>query len=445
MMYARLLAAFAAMLLSLLCFDSIGTAANAPEYIIAEAEPASVETEAHLEQIPEETLEAVAEAVGSGVMYTPMAGRCLDDMPLSLAVEETAEPTVIAVKDAENGYDTASVPVYACQIDDMAEDLAALEAELAELERLARQEELAAYRRELEARRRAEEERRRIAREKAERARRIAEAQAAREAALRAAKNNAKQITMEDLEESIMKVIAGPEKKTRIITERDKKITAYHEAGHAVVAKMLPTQDRVHQISIIPRGQAAGYTLSLPKDDNTHMSKTEMIEEIITLLGGRVSEQLFLEDICTGASNDIERATAIAKNMVVKYGMSEALGTRSFGSSNNEVFIGRDFGHTQDYSEDVAAKIDAEIKRIIDECYARCSEILSDQADKVKKTAEMLLEKEKVDADEFEALFEEKSADTPDTPEAPVSDEAVSAEVKKSDESEPQDSPETQE
>jgi len=265
------------------------------------------------------------------------------------------------------------------------------------------------------------------------------------EAALRAAKNNAKQITMEDLEESIMKVIAGPEKKTRIITERDKKITAYHEAGHAVVAKMLPTQDRVHQISIIPRGQAAGYTLSLPKDDNTHMSKTEMIEEIITLLGGRVSEQLFLEDICTGASNDIERATAIAKNMVVKYGMSEALGTRSFGSSNNEVFIGRDFGHTQDYSEDVAAKIDAEIKRIIDECYARCSEILSDQADKVKKTAEMLLEKEKVDADEFEALFEEKSADTPDTPEAPVSDEAVSAEVKKSDESEPQDSPETQE
>ena len=187
MMYARLLAAFAAMLLSLLCFDSIGTAANAPEYIIAEAEPASVETEAYLEQIPEETLEAVAEAVGSGVMYTPMAGRCLDDMPLSLAVEETAEPTVIAFKDAENGYDTASVPVYACQIDDMAEDLAALEAELAELERLARQEELAAYRRELEARRRAEEERRRIAREKAERARRIAEAQAAREAALRAA------------------------------------------------------------------------------------------------------------------------------------------------------------------------------------------------------------------------------------------------------------------
>ena len=227
------------------------------------------------------------------------------------------------------------------------------------------------------------------------------------EAALRAAKQGQKEITMFDLEESIMKVIAGPEKKTRVITEKEKKLTAYHEAGHAVVSKMLPTQDRVHQISIIPRGRAGGYTLSLPKEDVSYTSKTEMIEEIVSLLGGRTAEKLFLDDISTGASNDIERATAIAKNMIVKYGMSENLGTRTFGSSNDEVFIGRDFGHTKDYSEAVAAKIDEEIKSIIDSASNRCREILSSHADKVKATAELLLEKEKVDSYEFEALFKE--------------------------------------
>ena len=237
------------------------------------------------------------------------------------------------------------------------------------------------------------------------------------EAALRAAKNGQKEISMFDLEESIMKVIAGPEKKTRIVTEKERRLTAFHEAGHAVVSKMLPTQDRVHQISIIPRGRAGGYTLSLPKEDTSYTSKTEMLEEIVSLLGGRVAEKLFLDDISTGASNDIERATAIAKNMIVKYGMSDALGTRCFGSSNGEVFIGRDFGHTQDYSEDVAAKIDAEIKRIIDECYARCTEILSEQADKVKATAEILLEKEKIDAEVFEALFNEEKTSDIQTPE----------------------------
>lgn len=229
------------------------------------------------------------------------------------------------------------------------------------------------------------------------------------EAALRAARNGKKVITMFDLEESIMKVVAGPEKKTRVVTEKERRLTAYHEAGHAVVSKMLPTQDRVHQISIIPRGRAGGYTLSLPKEDISYTSKTEMLEEIVSLLGGRVSEQLFLDDISTGASNDIERATAIAKNMIVKYGMSAALGTRTFGSGNDEVFIGRDFGHTKDYSEDVAAQIDREIKSIIDGCYERCAEILTAQSDKLKKTAELLLEKEKIDADEFEALFAEKN------------------------------------
>ena len=232
------------------------------------------------------------------------------------------------------------------------------------------------------------------------------------EAALRAAKNGAKQITMFDIEESIMKVIAGPEKKTRVVTEKERKLTAYHEAGHAVVAKMLPTQDRVHQISIIPRGRAGGYTLSLPKEDVSYTSKTEMLEEIVTLLGGRVAEQLFLDDISTGASNDIERATAIAKNMIVKYGMSESLGTRSFGSSNDEVFIGRDFGHAKDYSESVAAKIDEEIKRIIDDCYSRTARILTEQSDKLHATAELLLKKEKVDAEEFEALFGAESVET---------------------------------
>ena len=230
------------------------------------------------------------------------------------------------------------------------------------------------------------------------------------EAALRAAKAGQKKITMFDLEESIMKVVAGPEKRTRVVTEKERKLTAYHEAGHAVVSKLLPTQDRVHQISIIPRGRAGGYTLSLPKEDVSYTSRTEMLEEIVSLLGGRVAEQLFLGDISTGASNDLERATSIARNMIVKYGMSDSLGTRTFSSSSDEVFIGRDLGHTKNYSEDVAAKIDAEIKRIIDGCYARCTDILKAQSDKVEATAKLLLEKEKVDEDEFEALFSPSAA-----------------------------------
>ncbi len=232
------------------------------------------------------------------------------------------------------------------------------------------------------------------------------------EAALRAARAGAKQITMHDLEESIMKVIAGPEKKTRVVTEKEKKLTAFHEAGHAVVSKMLPTQDRVHQVSIIPRGRAGGYTLSLPGEDTSFMSKTEMLEEITSLLGGRVAEKLVLNDISTGASNDLERATSIAKNMIVKYGMSERLGSRTFGDSNDEVFIGRDLGHTKNYSEAVAAEIDSEIKRITDECYQRCENILKEQDDKLHKVAELLMEKEKIDADEFEAIFAESKAET---------------------------------
>lgn len=227
------------------------------------------------------------------------------------------------------------------------------------------------------------------------------------EAALKAAKANREFITMNDLEESIMKVIAGPEKKTRMVTEKEKRLTAFHEAGHAIAAKFQPTQDRVHQVSIIPRGRAGGYTLSLPKEDVSYSSKTEMLEEIIVLLGGRVAEKLMLGDISTGASSDIERATAIARNMIVKYGMSDKLGSRTFGGSHDEVFIGRDFGHTQNYSESVAAEIDGEIKNIIDNCYSRCEDILRANMNKLNQLAQLLLEKEKVDADEFDALFEE--------------------------------------
>lgn len=234
------------------------------------------------------------------------------------------------------------------------------------------------------------------------------------EAALSAARRGEKEITMFDIEDSIMKVVAGPEKKSRKITERERRLTAFHEAGHAVVSKMLPTQDRVHQVSIIPRGRAGGYTLSLPKEDTFFNSKLEMMEEIVSLLGGRVAEQLFLGDISTGASNDIERATNIAKSMVTKYGMSEKLGARTFGDQNNEVFIGLDYGHTVDYSQETAAVIDDEIHNIIDSCYKRCTDILSENSEKLKQVAELLLEKEKIEGEEFDALFADNSEETVD-------------------------------
>ena len=237
------------------------------------------------------------------------------------------------------------------------------------------------------------------------------------EAALAAARKGAREISMFDIEDSIMKVIAGPEKKSRKVTERERRLTAFHEAGHAVVSKMLPTQDRVHQVSIIPRGRAGGYTLSLPKDDTFFNSKTEMLEEIVSLLGVRVAEQLFLGDISTGASNDIERATNIAKSMVTKYGMSERLGARTFGDQNNEVFIGLDYGHTVDYSQETAAVIDEEIHKIIDECYKRCTDILNSHRESLTKVAELLLEKEKIEGEEFDALFAADSKDSENTTE----------------------------
>jgi len=227
------------------------------------------------------------------------------------------------------------------------------------------------------------------------------------EAALLSARAKKKEISMSTLSEAIIKVIAGPEKKSKAVSEKERRLTAYHEAGHAVVTRFLPTQPPVHQISIIPRGMAGGYTLSLPYEDKSYASKSQMLEDIVSLLGGRVAEQLFLDDISTGASNDISRATETARKMVMKYGMSDELGPIAFGSDHDEVFIGRDFGTMRNYSEEIAAKIDKEIRAIVDKAYAKACEILREKSDKVTEVAEYLLANEKMEADAFNALFGE--------------------------------------
>lgn len=227
------------------------------------------------------------------------------------------------------------------------------------------------------------------------------------EAALLSARAKQRQISMEVLSEAIIKVIAGPEKKSRVISDKERKLTAYHEAGHAVVTRFLPTQPPVHQISIIPRGTAGGYTLSLPYEDKSFATRSEMLEDIVSLLGGRVSEKLFLDDISTGASNDISRATKTARKMVMKYGMSDELGPITFGSDHDEVFIGRDFGTMRNYSEEVAGKIDREIRVIVENAFQKASEILAEKSDKVRQVAEYLLAHEKMEAEDFNALFGE--------------------------------------
>ena len=226
------------------------------------------------------------------------------------------------------------------------------------------------------------------------------------EAALLAARRGAKRISMHDVEDATIKVIAGPEKKSRAISEKERRLTAYHEAGHAIVTRFCPTQSPVHQISIIPRGRAGGYTLSLPLEDKYYSSRQEMREEIVVLLGGRAAEALCLDDISTGASNDIERATDIARKMVTKYGMSEVLGPVVYGGGEHEVFLGRDFSQGRGYSEDVSSQIDCEIRRLIDEGYARAMELLKEHEDKLHETAALLLKQEKIDGKQFEALFE---------------------------------------
>ena len=228
----------------------------------------------------------------------------------------------------------------------------------------------------------------------------------ANEAALLAVRKNKKKIGMDEFEEAITRVIAGPEKKSRTISEHDRKLTAYHEAGHAVVMKCLKNSDPVHEISIIPRGMAGGYTMHLPTEDRTYTSKEKLLDEMVGLLGGRVAEKLILGDISTGAKNDIDRASSIARAMVMEYGMSDKIGTISYGSDSNEVFLGRDLGRGRNFSEEVGAMIDKEIKSLISNAYNTAEELLKKNVNKLHAVASTLLEKEKIDGKEFEEIFE---------------------------------------
>lgn len=225
------------------------------------------------------------------------------------------------------------------------------------------------------------------------------------EAALLTARKGKKKIGREELEEGVTRVIAGPEKKSRVMSEKDKKLTAYHEAGHAVVARLLPNTDPVHQISIVPRGRAGGYTMILPQEDKYYMSKSEMEEYLIHLLGGRVAEKLALNDISTGAQNDLEKVTRMARKMVTEYGMSENLGPMTFGTGHDEVFIGKEMARSKNYSEEVAAEIDKEVKSIIDKAYTSALEILEKNIQKLHTVASALLEREKLTGEEFEEIF----------------------------------------
>ena len=251
------------------------------------------------------------------------------------------------------------------------------------------------------------------------------------ESALLAARRGESAITMEDVDEASIKVQAGPAKKSRVVSEKERKLTAVHESGHAIVSRLLPEEDPVHMITIIPRGMAGGFTAYLPDDEISFMTKKKMEASIISLLGGRVAESLVLDDISTGASNDIERATKIARAMVTHYGMSEKLGTINYDSSENEVFIGRDLGRSRDYSERTAAEIDDEVTRIISEAYAKCKKLLSENLDKLLALSDALLEKETIYSKDFEKIFngeklDEESIDTNDS----INEEDLSEEAK---------------
>ena len=252
------------------------------------------------------------------------------------------------------------------------------------------------------------------------------------EAALLAARNNRKAITQPDIEEATIKVVAGPEKKSKVVSEDEKRLTAFHEAGHAVCTFHCKTQDPVHQVSIIPRGMAGGYTMSLPEHDRSFRSKTQMEEEIIVLLGGRVAEKIVLDEISTGASNDIERATDLARSMITRYGFSEKLGPIVYGHDNSEVFLGRDYSQGRNYSENVAAEIDGEIRELIDTSYENAKQILLSHRDQLDKVAHYLMEHEKIDGDDFTKLMNgEPLEDNSDAPvqsasdAAPVSEDAA--------------------
>ena len=225
------------------------------------------------------------------------------------------------------------------------------------------------------------------------------------EAALLAARRNKKAITMAEIEEATIKVVVGTEKKSRKISEKEKRLTAYHESGHAIATYNLPSQDPVHQVSIIPRGMAGGFTMSLPKEERSYKARGDMLDDIVVLLGGRVAEALILGDISTGASNDIERATDLARDMVTRYGMSDLVGPVSYSSGNHEIFLGRDYNNMRNYSETVASEIDSEINRIVKESYAKCEAILKANTDKLHELAKYLIKHEKIDAADFEKLM----------------------------------------
>ncbi len=225
------------------------------------------------------------------------------------------------------------------------------------------------------------------------------------EAALLAARGNRKAVTKADIEEATIKVVAGPEKKSRVVTPDEKRLTAYHEAGHAITTYFCPSQDKVHQVSIIPRGMAGGFTMHLPEKDISFVTKTRMEEEIIVLLGGRAAEKLILDDISTGASNDIERATQVARNMVTRYGFSEKLGPILYGSENQEVFLGRDYSQGRNYSENVASEIDAEIQELIETAYEKAKDILTEHGDLLERCAQYLMKHEKIDGPVFYKLM----------------------------------------
>jgi len=218
-----------------------------------------------------------------------------------------------------------------------------------------------------------------------------------------------KRIGMQEMEEAIERVIAGTEKRSRIISEFEKKIVAYHEAGHALVGYLLPHTDPVHKVSIIPRGRAGGYTLMFPEEDRYYMTRSELLDRVSMLLAGRVSEQIVLNEISTGAQNDLERATSIVRQMIMEYGMSDALGPITLGKKHDQVFLGRDLARDRDFSEEIAKAIDHEIRRIIESCYQKAQDIIENNRDKLELIAQSLLERETLDAEEIKALMEGKS------------------------------------
>ncbi len=260
------------------------------------------------------------------------------------------------------------------------------------------------------------------------------------EAALLAARRGKKAITEQEIEEASIKVVAGPEKKSRVVTEKEKRLTAYHEAGHAITHYYCKTADPVHEISIIPRGMAGGYTMSLPEKDQSYVTKTQMQEQIVTLLGGRVAELLVLDDISTGASNDLERATKTARAMVTRYGFSERMGPVVYGSDPGETFLGRDFAQGKGYSETIAAEIDSEIRDIVDEAFETARRMLTDHRDQLEVVAQALMRREKLSGEEFKTLMEggqlaesetkpaePAPAETPAAPEAPAAPQPAEA------------------